>query len=328
MPHPDRAYGALLGTAVGDALGVPYEFSRRLSPDEKPEMTGGGLGGYEPGEWSDDTTMAVAIALAVADGHDLTSETGLDAVARGFLRWYRDFNGRPPDIGNQTRAVLAATDRRLRTDPDANVGAIMREESLVFAADHPRSAGNGALMRTAPVVLAHPDDRDTLARAARVVAGLTHSDALAGDSCVLWCEAIRVAITEERIDVGAGLDLIPATRRDQWSSWIDETTTESPDRFSPNGFTVSALQAATAAIMQTTTDDPTTHLTEALYAAIRIGDDTDTVAAIAGGLLGARWGASAIPEHYRRAVHGWPFVDSRPTDADDLLRLSTETVTR
>lgn len=56
----DRAGGALLGTAIGDALGVPYEFARRLGPDEIPVMKGGGLGNFEPGEWSDDTSMAVA----------------------------------------------------------------------------------------------------------------------------------------------------------------------------------------------------------------------------------------------------------------------------
>ncbi|MGC4935976.1 ADP-ribosylglycohydrolase family protein [Gordonia sp. DT30] len=319
---PDRTFGALLGTAVGDALGVPYEFARRLGPAEIPEMVGGGLGSYQPGEWSDDTTMAVAIAQAVADGHDLTSDAGLDAVARGFLRWYTDFDGIPPDIGNQTRAVLAATSRRLDADPDASVGAVMREEALVYAAENPRSAGNGALMRTAPVAVAHLDSRDVLADAARAVAGLTHADALAGDSCVVWCEAIRVAITDERLDVRAGLDLLPAARRDQWSAWLDDAATQDPGRFSANGFTVTALQAATAAVLQTPIgDDPSAHLEQALYAAIRIGHDTDTIAAIAGGLLGARWGARAIADEYRDAVHGWPFVDGRATDADDLRRM-------
>jgi ADP-ribosylglycohydrolase len=75
-------------------------------------------------------------------------------------------------------------------------------------------------------------------------------------------------------------------------------------RFTPNGFTVTAVQAAVAAITQTPATDG--QLVAALHAAVRIGNDTDTVAAIAGGLLGARWGASAVPADWRAAVHGWP----------------------
>ena len=258
----DRASAVLLGTAIGDALGVPYEFQPRLGAEEVPVMKGSGLGNYEPGEWSDDTSMAIAIAEAVAGGHDLTSVEGLDAVARGFMRWYTDFDGNPPDIGNQTRAVLSATHRCLESDPTASIGTVMRTQSDVFAAAHPHSAGNGALMRTAPVALAHLDDRETLAQAARAVASLTHADELAGDSCVLWSEAIRVAIVEGRIAIDAGLDLIPTERRSRWRTLLDDASTQSPPRFTPNGFTVTALQAAASAILHTPADDGPTHVRE------------------------------------------------------------------
>ncbi|WP_231123206.1 ADP-ribosylglycohydrolase family protein [Nocardioides sambongensis] len=203
----------------------------------------------------------------------------------------------------------------------------MTEEAAAYARVHRHSAGNGALMRTAPVALAHLDDRDQLARAARAVASLTHADPLAADSCVLWCEAIRVAVLHARTDVRAGLDLIPAERRERWRTWLDEATEPTAlarpvpgDRFTPNGFTVTALQAATAAIEGTPipVEEPCRRLQDALHNAVRIGNDTDTVAAIAGGLLGARWGASAVPWHWRRAVHGWP-----GSDAVDLVALAT-----
>ncbi|GAC49328.1 ADP-ribosylglycohydrolase family protein [Gordonia aichiensis] len=317
----DRASAVLLGTGIGDALGVPYEFQPRLGPEEVPVMKGGGLGNYEPGEWSDDTSMAMAIAEAVAGGHDLTSEEGLDAVARGFMRWYTDFDGNPPDIGNQTRAVLSATYRRLKSDPTATACSAMFAESQVFATANPHSAGNGALMRTGPVALAHLDDRETLAEAARAVASLTHADELAGDSCVLWSEAIRVAIIEGRIDIQAGFDLISDERRSQWRSWLADATTQSPSRFTPNGFTVTALQAAASSILHTPADDGPTHVRESLYTAIRIGDDTDTVAAIAGGLLGARWGREAFDDRWTNTVHGWPMLDGHATAAIDLAHL-------
>lgn len=165
-----------------------------------------------------------------------------------------------------------------------------------------------------------------LAQAARLVAGLTHADPLAGDSCVLWCEAIRVAVTEARLDPRVGLDLLNDTRRDQWADWLDDALASSgavPGAgFTPNGYTVTALQAAVASISGTPvpdTDSPQ-HLQDALHSAVRIGDDTDTVAAIAGGLLGARWGASALPESWRQVVHGWPGLTG-----DDLTALAEQT---
>lgn len=333
VAQTDRAAGVLLGLASGDALGVPYEFGRPPGAEEYAAMTGGGLGDFAPGEWSDDTSMAVAVAEVAATGADLATEPALDAVAEGFLRWHRSG---PADIGVQTSAVLGAAARRL-TRGEAGASRVMGEEAAAYAARHAHSAGNGALMRTAPVALAHLGSRTACAEAARAVARLTHADPLAGDSCVLWCEAIRVAVLEGRIDVTAGLDLVPDERRESWAGWLaDAADVERNraervpgERFSPNGFTVAALQAAAAAITSTEAppEEPGAgsfaclHLQEALHAAVRIGHDTDTVAAIAGALLGARWGASAVPWRWRRAVHGWPGRDSR-----DLVSLGVLTV--
>ena len=89
---------------------MPYEFGRPPGAGELAEMKGGGLGNFAPGEWSDDTSMAMAIAEVAATGADLTTDDALDAIAAGFLRWY---DGGPADIGIQTSAVLGATRRRL-----------------------------------------------------------------------------------------------------------------------------------------------------------------------------------------------------------------------
>lgn len=300
----DRAAGVLLGTAVGDALGVPYEFATPLEADQRPAMIGGGLGDFAPGEWSDDTAMTVAVARAVAAGGDLTADSGCDLIAAGFLSW---FDGGPADIGNQTRAVLGAVRRRLR--PGERVGLVLAEEARSFAVDHPHAAGNGALMRTAPVALWRPADREATAAAARAVASLTHADPVAGDSCILWTEAVRVALTEREFVPVAGLDLLPASRRDWWRELLDDALTDSSTgvrgrRFSPNGWTVTALQAAVVAVAAGLHSDAP--LEEGLCHAVRIGDDTDTVAAIAGGVLGALVGAAEIPATWVDLVHGWP----------------------
>lgn len=319
----DRAAGVLLATAVGDALGVPYEFATPPGPGEPARMLGGGLGGFAPGEWSDDTAMAIVVAR-VAVVSDLRDPSSLDAVAAGFLEW---FASAPPDVGVQTSAVLAATRQRLPAAADGP-STVMLREAAAYAADHDHSAGNGALMRTAPVALGFVDDREGGAQAARLVARLTHADPLAGDSCVLWTEAVRRAIVDDVIAVEAGLDLLPSSRRDAWRRWLTEAQsrppTTAPGRaFRPNGYTVTALQAALAAVTHAITPegagDPESQLAEGLHAAVRIGDDTDTVAAIAGGLLGARWGAAAVPEVWRRQVHGWPGLRG-----DDLVSLVGE----
>ena len=316
----DRAAGVLLALACGDALGVPYEFATPPGEDELAEMKGGGLGDLEPGEWSDDTSMAVAIADVAATGADLTTPEALDAIAENFLAWW---DSKPPDVGTQTAAVLGATREQLDREGGAP-GAVMTAAARAYAEQHPHSAGNGALMRTAAVALAHLDDRHRLADAAIAVAALTHADPLAVESCVLWCESLRIAVLSGHTDVRGGLDLLPGERRGPWSDWLNDALNGPPEKFTPNGFTVTALQAAvTAVVLTPATHDgpPGDHLGDALHAAVRIGDDTDTVAAIAGGLLGAKWGAATVPQQWRSAVHGWP-----GRDGEDLVSLALRSV--
>lgn len=319
LEEMDRATGTLLGQACGDALGVPYEFAAPLPTRKLANMIGGGLGPYEPGEWSDDTQMTICVAEVAATGADLSSDDALDRIAEGFLRWQEDGAS---DIGNQTRWVLT----RARHGP-GRPASRLRQAACAYAARHAYAAGNGGLMRTSIVGISALRDRDATATTARAIAELTHADPLAGDSCVLWSEAIRVAVLEHTLDLRSSLDLIPAASRDQWGAWIDEAETKPPRTFSPNGFTVTALQAAWAAVVQTDLPDELSkdaarlHLIDALQRAVHIGDDTDTVAAIAGGLLGGYWGASTVPDDWKGIVHGWPGLE-----AQDLVRLATLTV--
>jgi ADP-ribosylglycohydrolase len=282
-------------------------------------MRGGGLGPYQPGEWSDDTQMAACIAQVAATGIDLATDEALDQIARAFLKWAAEGAS---DMGVQTSAVLSRA--REGAGP---AGRRMAEAARGYASSNPRSAGNGALMRTSIVGISALHDPEATAAAARAVAELTHADPLAGDSCVLWCEAIRVAVMTGELNVRAGIGLVPADRRNSWLSWLDDADEQPAASFSPNGFTVTALQAAWAAIRTPhPADDPAAgsfaacHFQDALHAAVRIGNDTDTVAAIAGGLLGAKWGASAVPAAWRSALHGWPELRAR-----DLVALAAMT---
>ncbi|MEV6055219.1 ADP-ribosylglycohydrolase family protein [Streptomyces sp. NPDC052107] len=317
----DRAAGVLLGAAVGDALGVPYEFQAMLGEDQQPQMIGGGLGPYEPGEYSDDTQMQVCIAEVAATGADLRSPEALDGIAANFQRWLGEGAS---DVGSQTRAVLSAAARTLGAP-----GAAMLEAARSFTAGNDRSAGNGSLMRTGIVALAHLGDPAAMAEAATAVSALTHPDPDCADACVLWCSGIRTAVLEGTFDgVRAGLDLLPAERQEVWARRLDEAEAHAPHHFSHNGWVVHALQAAWSAITRTPVPElrpaernfPAQHMRRALEAAVRAGTDTDTVAAIAGALLGARWGCSGIPLKWQQAVHGWPALTGT-----DLVRLAVLT---
>ncbi|PZP14736.1 MAG: hypothetical protein DI611_11110 [Brachybacterium faecium] len=345
----ERAEGTLLGAACGDALGVPYEFgSAPFDPRRGPEPIGGGLGDYAPGEWSDDTQMAVCIARVAASGVPIDSAEGLDAIASGFLAWMA---GDPADVGNQTRALLTpmvptptdeqgagtvgqgAAGRGETALGGPGIAARMTQRARDLHESTGHTAGNGALMRTAPVALAFLEDRDRTAAAARRIAELTHTDPLAGDSCVLWCEAIRASVlTGEATGPEAGLDLLPPQRREAWTALVDGSWREGgPAALRGNGFTVTALYAALHAVEQAAeqaieqVDDRDREHAGAsedtfragITTAVAIGGDTDTVAAIAGALLGARVGVAGVPAAWRRVVHGWPGMD-----AEDLTRMA------
>jgi ADP-ribosylglycohydrolase len=299
----DRACGVLLATAAGDALGAPYEFEPARGPDEDVAMVGGGSLDWAPGEWTDDTSMAIAIAEIAATGADLRDESAQDAIVERWYEWSRDAT----DVGTQTGSVLD------RAHAEDGWAATAFAASGEFHQRHPGRTGNGALMRTAPVALAFLDDEEALAVAARAISQLTHFGPDAADACVLWCCAIRHAVLTGECDARVGFHHLTATRRSMWSDLLDLAEVTPAREIQNNGQVVSALLAAWSAIVATDTGEglPADHLRRGLDAAVRVGDDTDTVAAIAGGLLGASYGASAVPAQWRRLLHGWPGLRAR-----------------
>jgi ADP-ribosylglycohydrolase len=315
----DRACGVLLATAAGDALGAGYEFGPPLPPDAPVEMKGGGSLGWAPGEWTDDTSMALVIAETAATGADLRTAPAQDAIIARWADWAKDAR----DVGIQTGDILDA----VRNGPvHDGIGAEALAASRELHERTGHTAGNGSLMRTAPVALAYLDDPDGLTEAATAISALTHYDPEAGEACVLWCHAIRHAVLTGALDARVGLDRLPAASRARWADRLTEAEKAQPRDFTRNGWVVEALQAAWCAIATTPVpeDDPAAgefragHLRLALENAVRGGRDADTVAAIAGGLLGGAYGASAVPARWRLALHGWPGLRAR-----DLIALAT-----
>jgi ADP-ribosyl-[dinitrogen reductase] hydrolase len=316
----DRSAGVLLGVACGDALGAGYEFSGPLAPEVTITMRGGTGVNWAPGEWTDYTSMAVPIAVATAEGRDLRQDSVLDDVVAQWVSWSKTARF----AGQQLGTVVGAT---------VPTAAAIRHAARRQHEHNGQSAGNGSLLRTAPVALAFLHDPDALAEAARAVSRLTHCEEDAGDACALWGLAIRHAVLEGRLDIRAGLSQLPVQRRALWAARFDEAERREPKDFIQNGWVVQTLQGAWSAIMQSAAAAGTSpghgaahayapgdHLRWGLEAAVRGGGDTDAVAATAGGLLAARWGLEAVPGQWRRLVHGWPGLRG-----PDLVRLAVLT---
>ena len=141
------------------------------------------------GEWTDDTSMAIPVAEVAATGADLTSDEALNQIVEGWFRWA---DGGPADIGIQTRAVLSRAKKRTA------VG--LRDAARQYFRRNPsRSAGNGALMRTAPVALAALEPEVVVA-GARAISELTHADPVSGEACGIWSLGIAHAIRHGTCD--------------------------------------------------------------------------------------------------------------------------------
>ncbi len=301
----DRAAGALLACAAGDALGAGYEFAYP-APNDVITMKGGGPFGFAPGEWTDDTSMAIAVARVIVTGRTSTTTPGSYAVAARFAE---SLTPRPRTWATGPAPYSLRGNR---------TGAAMQ----AAASDLPgRKGGNGSLMRTAADrrgpsrrragacraggrrdQQTHPRRRTAPHRPAG--SGRTQSGT---PCCSGTFDGVHDFLDERRGDVAA-----------YWAPLIAAAETGNPSDFPKNGWVVHALQTAWWAITHADGRDPT-HLQAALKLAVRAGHDTDTTAAIAGTLLGARWGASAVPARWRRILHGWPGLRSRDLVALGVL---------
>ena len=293
----DRARGVLVGQAVGDALGQSYEFGHALAPSAVVRMKAGPVFGL--GEWTDDTDQAIAIARAALE-HRFSSDEALQSAAVKFFEWRK----KAKDIGIQTRSVF---DRVASGgyEPEALFRELM-QATRDYAFENVRHHGNGSLMRTCPIALGFLDGRAGLLEAAKSFSELTHSASDCWQACYIWSEAIRGAVLNGNYDgLWAGIDQLDPVSRDLWRKRMTEAETADPYSLTPNGYVVTAIQLAWAAICQTAAAGEN-QFQAAVEMCIRVGDDTDTTAAICGSLVGARWGDSMIPAEWADVVHGWP----------------------
>ncbi|WP_189967319.1 ADP-ribosylglycohydrolase family protein [Streptomyces avidinii] len=298
MTSLDRAVGAVVGSAAGDALGAPYEFGPAGELTARgAEMAGGG--GWDPGEATDDTQMAVLVAESLLECGGLE----LPDIFGRFRRWAA---GQPKDIGLQTEDVLT------NGEPWELAAALHFQVNA-------RAAGNGSLMRaaTSAVYFAPAGQRATM-DAARQIAALTHGDRAAWEGTAILHELVRVALqgADPLAALPAALAAVHPDHRERYGrvlapDWHPDRATEF------NGAVWPCLGSAVWALRTTTT------FAGAVRAAVDLGGDTDTVAAVTGALAGARYGRQAVPEHWTATLHvPLPGFGGRVLDADDLAALA------
>ncbi|MFF3405659.1 ADP-ribosylglycohydrolase family protein [Streptomyces sp. NPDC002742] len=302
------AIGTILGSAVGDALGAPFEFgpegafTRRFpAPGQGGEMCGGG--GWDPGEATDDTQMTVLVGESLIRHGRLELPDMFDR----FRRWAA---ADPKDIGLQTEAVLTSG------DPWDMAAA------LHFQVNQ-RAAGNGSLMRASTsAVFFAPYGRDATMSAARRIAALTHGDRAAWEGTAILHELIRVALLghDPLIALPDTLDAVHPDHRARYATVL--AADWHPDRATEfNGAVWPCLGSAVWALRTTDSYE------DAVRAAIDLGGDTDTVAAVTGALAGAVHGEGALPERWTEALHvplpGWGERVLRAAELADLARRLT-----
>lgn len=292
--------GSLLGLAAGDAVGTTVEFAVPGSFAPLTDMTGGGPFDLEPGEWTDDTSMALCLAESLIE---LRGFDARDQMTR-YVRWWREGHlsstGTCFDIGGTISAAL----RRFETTGDPFAGST-----------DPEAAANGSIMRLAPVPLAYAHSVEDAIEYSATSSRTTHGAARPVDACrylgALIASAARGVPKEELLDAAFWRwgELDPQIEEIARGSF----TRKEPAEIHGSGFVVHSLEAALWALWST--DD----FRSGCLAAVNLGDDADTTGAVYGQLAGAVYGENGIPKEWRTRLALRETIESL---ADGLLELA------
>lgn len=304
-----RYKGALLGLACGDAVGTTLEFKRPGSFSPIDDMVGGGPFNLQPGDFTDDTSMALCLA------ESLVEKQGFDPAdqMQRYLRWYQDgylsSTGHCFDIGTTTRAALLAFEQT--GEPYSG-------------STHPTAAGNGSIMRLAPVPMAYANQPRLALERAADSSRTTHGAVAAVDACRYFAGLITGALLGVDKETLLSAHYCPVP--DYWQAQplapeIDAVAAGSFKRLQPpqpasgglpspepviqgSGYVVKSLEAALWAFYRSTT------FAEGCLLAVNLGDDADTTGAVYGQLAGAYYGEAALPAKWREKLTMRPRIES------------------
>jgi ADP-ribosyl-[dinitrogen reductase] hydrolase len=272
MKMLDKIKGGLFGVAIGDALGATTEFMSRGEIEEQygylTEITGGGWLNLKPGETTDDTELTIAVANGLMKNPD----NPLGWIGDEIKKWVEK---NPRDIGNI-----------IRTTYDCYDGDWFEAAEKAHQVLNGRSAGNGTLMRCLPVALVYGDPA-RITEISRLQSKMTHYDDLASEACVLYN---RIA---HRILCGESLKT--ALEGEIQDTRYADAVKEKP-QVPPNGYVENTFKWVLYLLWHASSFE------EVVQEAANLGGDSDTIAAISGGLAGLYWGFEAIAPQYKEAI--------------------------
>jgi ADP-ribosylglycohydrolase len=282
---------ALFGVAVGDALGVPVEFESRddISRNPVTGMTGFGTYDLPPGTWSDDSSLTFCLAEALTEGFDI------NAIGQNFTRWHREAfwaaDGEVFDVGNTTRIAIERLARGMQADRAGS--------------DDEASNGNGSLMRILPLLF-YMSDRPVNERfgITRQVSSITHGHIRSVIACFYYLEFARQILegkdkfkiySNMQVAIAGHLSalLIDPPEIVVFDRLLKHDISRLPEEeIHSSGYVVHTLEAAVWCLLTTGS------YREAVLRAVNLGRDTDTTAAVTGGLAGLLYGFDSIPEEW------------------------------
>lgn len=303
--NQERYRGTLLGLAIGDALGMPLEFKIPGSFTPVTGLTDGGRHNLKAGFWTDDTSMALCLtdSLLTCQGYDVN-----DQMSR-YTRWYRDgylsSTEQSFDVGNTVRTALET---------------YLETNQPYSGPTHPRSAGNGSIMRLAPVVLAFALSPSRAIKLAADSSRTTHGAEEAIDGCQYLAALLIGALQGQRKEQILSNQYSPLTTG--WQTPLSPKIAgiaagsyqkKNPPDIRGTGYVVDSLEAALWAFYHSS------NFAEGALLAVNLGEDADTTGAVYGQLAGAFYGISDIPRDWLTLLHQKEYIQ---TQADKLLELA------
>jgi ADP-ribosyl-[dinitrogen reductase] hydrolase len=285
----NRIRGALIGLAVGDALGTTLEFKRPGAFQPIQDIVGGGPFGLAPGQWTDDTSMALCLAESLIECRGFDPH---DQVTR-YVKWWREgrlsSTGTCFDIGNTVSAALRHFERT--GEPFSG-------------SDDPRSAGNGSIMRLAPVPMLYWRDIEQAMTLSGESSRTTHQAQECIDACRFMGAALAFLIAGAPLEdaLSTARELMAETCTDRPLSPAvasiarGDYRTMEPPAIQGTGYVIESLRAALWALERADSFE------SAVLAAVNLGDDADTTGAVCGQFAGALYGYDRIPARWRQRI--------------------------
>lgn len=285
MTTRDRFYGCLLGLACGDAVGTTLEFQERGSFPPLTDMVGGGPFDLKPGEWTDDTSMALCLAASLVHRQEFNPQDQMNRYCNWMRLGYMSSNGACFDIGVTVQLAL---------------NAYLRSGDPFSGSDNPRRAGNGCIMRLAPVPMFYFSSPERAIHFSGESSRTTHGAQECIDACRLFGSLLVKALagkSREEIlfgehfppDAPAPAPAIAAIAAGEYSS-------KNVDNVYGGGYVVSCLEAALWCFLHTDSFE------EAVLRAANLGNDADTTAAVCGQIAGAYYGEKNIPKGWLKKL--------------------------